>query len=286
MQRSELLIVFEKMYLQENDTKEKITIRVQLVFSLILALVAVSSYMLRMLDFTESKPVALSILVLVLVFLLCLGLSGVLAVRAFWGNTFKQMPAASEIKNYCNALVQYNLEVEAIKDSLDDGTQEVDIKSELDGYLSDAFEECATHNADVNFKRSTMVHQSFKWLLTSLIPLAISATLFVGLDMDVSSPRKNYQVIDKYVGDQLGKIDSSLSAMTESLKKLEGTKMSDPNTKKPASEQDSKAEPSPGPAKDVPMQMKPKLPDRPSVRISLEDSSGNWAEVKHDSGQE
>lgn len=285
MQRSELLIVFEKMYLQENDTKEKITIRIQIVFSLILALIAVSSYMLRMLDFGELRIIAYIIVSLVLLFLACLGTSSTLAVKAFWGNTFKQMPSASEIKQYCNALVQYNVDVEAAKGLPDPEAHAIDIKSELDEYLSDAFEECATNNADVNFTRSEMVHRSFKWLLSSLAPLGIAATLFIALDMDVSSPRKNYQVIDKYVGDQLGKIDVSLNSITGILNKLEAAKMSDPKNSTSSQEQGKHAQPAPSSKNNEQKKMQPKLPERPAVRISLEDTSGSLFEGNHDAGQ-
>jgi hypothetical protein len=68
MEVKELLVVFEKMYLQENEIKEKITIRVQIVFTLILAVITVSSYMLRMLDLDRYVFVGATIIASLVIF--------------------------------------------------------------------------------------------------------------------------------------------------------------------------------------------------------------------------
>lgn len=282
MQNNDFLIVFEKMYLLENETKEKITIRVQIVFTLTLALIAVSSYILRMLDFSSSQTIAIATLSTTLVFLVLLGASSYFAVRAFWGNTFKQTPSASEIKGYYNALVQYNLDIDKFladpeNGDPENGDQKIDIDAELNSYLCDVFEDCATHNAQVNFSRSRMVHNSFKLLLLSLVPLGVSAIMFIGFDMDVSSPRKNYQVIDKYVGDQLINLDQGLGSLTKVINELKVILMTNRNDDKNQEPQNVPPEKAP-----APVQMKPERPERPSVRIMLEDFSELRIKFDHD----
>ncbi|WP_213936855.1 hypothetical protein [Pseudomonas sp. dw_612] len=278
MEVKELLVVFEKMYLQENEIKEKITIRVQIVFTLMLAVITVSGYMLRMLDLDRYIFVGAAIIASLVVFFAGLAVSSKYAIRAFWGNTFKQMPPALEVKGYCNALVSYNEEVEkAIQDGDGVGAEAVDVRSEVDTYLSNAYEECATHNSEVNQERSRKVHESFKWLLVSFAPLGIAGVLFIGFDMDVSSPRKNYQVIDKYVGDQIGKVERSIALIASRTEELKGVQMSEKDkvNVSPAKQTTS----APAPIKTS----EPAKPDAPRVRIVLEDDRSQSFEVSNES---
>ncbi len=273
MENKELLVVFEKMYLQENEIKEKITIRVQIVFTLILAVIAVSSYMLRMLDFSQYAHVAYAIISLAFGFYSFLSISCFYAIKAFWGNTFKQVPPAMEVRGYCNALRHYNSE----KSKIDfDGEPElIDVKGEVESYLCDAYEECATHNSELNQVRSRRVHLSFKWLLFSLAPLSLSGVLFVSFDMDVSSPRKNFQVIDKYVGDQLSGLNKSLDRIVKKTEELKEIAMSNEKTNPSGSKKGG--EPTP-----VPVGTAPAKPQRPPMRIVLEDDRSISIEVNHE----
>ncbi|MFJ2282064.1 hypothetical protein ACIOUG_13085 [Pseudomonas sp. NPDC087803] len=280
MDVKELLGVFEKMYLQENEIKEKITIRVQILFTLILAVITVSSYMLRMLDLDRYVFIGAAIIASLVVFFAGLTVSSKYAIRAFWGNTFKQMPPALEVKGYCSALVSYNDEIEkAVREGDGLGAEAVDVRSEIDTYLSNAYEECATHNSEVNQERSRKVHESFKWLLFSFAPLGVAGILFVGFDMDVSSPRKNYQVIDKYVGDQIGKVERSIALIANQKEKLKEVQMSEKNK----GNVDSAKQPTEAPA---PIKTSgPIKPDAPRVRIVLEDDRSQSFEVSNESRQ-
>lgn len=218
MEAKELLVVFEKMYLQESEIKEKVTIRIQIVFTLLLAIVTVLSYMLRMLDLDRSFGGVVLIVASSVVLLVFLGMASNLAVRAFWGNTFKLMPSASEIKEYHKELNEYNEGVRSAEARGDFQYALIDVRAEIELYLSDLYEECATHNAIVNMERSRKVHESFRWLLLSFVPLGIAGVMFVAYDMDVSSPRKNFQVIDSYVGGQLSRIEKRLELISREKK--------------------------------------------------------------------
>lgn len=215
MEAKELLAVFEKMYLLEAEIKEKITTRVQIVFTLILGVVTVSSYMLRMLDLDRFYWGVISIVALLVFFFGCLGMASKFAVRAFWGNTFKVMPSASDVKDLHDKLNLYNEDVRLAEEDGDFRSVRVDVRAKIEQYLCDKYEECATHNSDVNMERSRKVHESFRWLLVAFIPLGLAGSIFVICDMDVSSPRKNFQVIDKYVGDQLSRIEKGLELLQE-----------------------------------------------------------------------
>lgn len=273
MEVKELLVVFEKMYLQENEIKEKITIRVQVLFTLILAVITVSSYMLRMLDLERYISVSASIIASLVVFYAGLAVSTKYAIRAFWGNTFKQMPPAVEVRGYCSALIIYNEEVEKAKSAHGAEAEVIDVRAEIDTYLCNVYEECATHNSEINQERSRKVHESFKWLLRSFVPLGIAGILFVGFDMDISSPRKNFQVIDKYVGDQIGGVRNSIDLIASQVVELRKSYMSE--SKKTGNKPGGQSE-------NVTVPLKtgaPVKPSGPPVRIVLEDDRSQSIEV-------
>lgn len=286
MEVKELLIIFEKMYLQESEIKEKITIRVQIVFTLILAMITVSSYMLRMLDLDRYVYVAASIIAFLMLFLVCLGIASKYAVGAFWGNTFKLMPPAGEFKGYYDELVTYNGLLDSYRVELERFQQGnecppmIDVRSEFELHLSNTYEECASHNSEVNQARSRKVHESFKWLLGAFVPLGVAGSLFVSFDMDVSSPRKNFQVIDKYVGDRLGNVDAVLKVVSGQADEIKEILMS--KEKVESNLGADKNAPSTTPP---PKSVAPVKPSGPQVRIVLEDSLSRSFEVNDDSKQ-
>lgn len=264
MEVKDKLVVYEKMYLHESEVKEKITIRVQIIFTLIIAVVAVSSYILRMLDFSEYLHVAYVIIILLLVFLGLLGVACFYAVRAFWGNLFALVPSAQKVDDYCKQMEIYSAEVKAAD------LEEINVRSEVEEFLCDSYRESAANNYEVNKLRAGRVHLSFRFLLFSLAPLLCAGSLFIGFDMDASSPRKNYQIIDKYVGDQLGALEKRLDIIAVNTSELKEVVMS-------ASEDESaKGEQEDTPSKPIvemsaapPLSAAPKKPERPQVQFVM-----------------
>lgn len=217
MSSPEMLTYYEKMYLSEQDVKERINTRVQITFTLLIALVTVASYMLRMLDFKAFPEMVGAMVLLMLVFVFLIALSSYYSVRAFWGNEFKQMPSAQKVENYYLQLLQYN---SAAQDYNGDAGAEyvveyVDVDAEMESMFSDHYRECADHNAEVNQQRSRQVYLSIGWLLVSLAPFALAGLLFVIFDLDTSSPRKSALIADQAVAEQLGHIDKTLNQLLE-----------------------------------------------------------------------
>lgn len=276
MEVRELRDVFEKMYVQENETKEQITIRVQVVFTLMFAMVTVASYMLRMLDLDRYVFIGAGVVASLVVSFAFLAFASYFAIRAFWGNTFQQIPYAMAVKDYHGALVAYNNDVKNFTADGQPAPIAVDIKSEFETFLCNSYAECATHNSIANQERSRKVYESFRWLLCAYIPLGLAGVLFVGFDMDVSSPRKNFQIIDKYVGDQLGKVDASVGQIMNKTDELKEMLMSSAKSK--SGEEDKK----PAAVRPEPVKTAPLLPDPPKMRIILEDFQSRSVEVSNE----
>lgn len=264
MEIKDKLVIYEKMYLHESEAKEKITIRVQIVFTLIIAVVAVSSYILRMLDFTEYLHVAYVIIILLLVYLGLLGVACFYAVRAFWGNLFALVPSAKKVDDYCKQMEVYSAQVKAAE------LEEINVRSEVEEFLCDSYKESAAHNYEVNKLRAGRVHLSFRFLLFSLAPLLCAGSLFIGFDMDASSPRKNYQIIDRYVGDQLGKLEKRLDIIavnTSELKEVVMSASEDESAK--GGQEDVPSKPINEMSAAPPLSAAPKKPERPQVQFVM-----------------
>lgn len=222
MNNPELLTFYEKMYDSENEIKERINTRVQIIFTLLIAVATVASYMLRMLDLNAFPELTGVIVFLMLLFFVSLGLSAYFSVRAFWGNEFKKMPGAFAVNDYYTDLVNYNSDLsEYLLHNKGYEAELVDIDVEMDGFFQDYYMECAEHNSNVNFRRSRQVHLSIKFLLYSMAPFALAGLLFVAFDMDASSPRKDLLIMDRHVGAQLQNIHEVLAELVKIQKQDE-----------------------------------------------------------------
>ncbi|HDS1724479.1 hypothetical protein NPS53_24345 [Pseudomonas putida] len=270
MDTKDQLALFEKMHHHELDIKEKLTTRAQIIFTLILAVMATSSYIVRMLDFSEHPNIAWAIVSLIIAYLFFIGISCFFAIRVFWGNKFGISPSAGEIGTYCKDLNDYNISVRAWTASGGEGQNEVNLAQEMDTFLSDAYKEAATHNFEVNKSRAGWAHLSFRFLLLSFAPLVVSGGLFVSFDMDTSSPRKNYQVIDKYVGDQLGIVERQLKIISSNTLEIGRVLMSKENesTSDTVQNQLKEVQPTQNTAA-LPLTAAPKRPERPQVQFVM-----------------
>lgn len=200
MNKEDLLKLYERRYFYELEAKESLNGRIQGTFFLLTALITVITYMVRMLDYQSHKWS-------IVAFYLCVGTSLVLLIRsgwlfysAMWGNTYQALPLPDKTHEHRNNMISYKQQVEVYNKTYPENEQPlVDVDNEMAEFLYEKYQECATHNAAINMKRGDESLQAIKWLFSSALPLLCASALFVGLDMDVSSPRKAILSQDNYM---------------------------------------------------------------------------------------
>ena len=208
---------YEKMYIYEEEIKDSISIKTQLIFTAIFILISTTVYLARFLDFSTKPDIAYVIAFLVCLVVITAAFSTYFNFRAFSGSEFNRMPYASKVQEYYEEQVQYNIEVEKYNSAVDpdDAITFVDPKKETENFISKTYINCATHNALVNETRSRWVFKALAGFLLACIPLAIASLLFVIFDMDTSSPRKNFSIKDSYVGGEIASLRTQLAASSK-----------------------------------------------------------------------
>lgn len=271
-----LIEFYEKLYFHEEDRKEKLTARSQISFGLIFTFLTVSAYILKVLDFQESKEVSAIIVSMMAIAVLFACISTYFSIKAFWGNEFKIPPEAEDIKNYHTELINYNNEQKKLssQNRHNKPPHLVDVNSEFLNFMADSYAECATHNSRINMNRSRLVHDSFKSLIAAFFFLSISVFIFVIFDMDASTPRKDFQVIDRHASERLTDISDRVRELTKSVDNLKEVALSM-----------SKNETEKNKVAPIEKTATPKIPERPKVRVVLEDFKGISIEVHDEKGK-
>lgn len=204
---------YEKMYAYEEEIKDSISIKTQLIFTAIFILISTTVYLARFLDFSVKPDIAYVIAFLVSLVVIIAAFSTYFNFRAFSGSEFNRMPYASKVQEYYDEQVQYNIDVEQYNIAVepDDEIELIDPKKETEAFISKTYINCATHNALVNEERSRWVFKALAGFLLACVPLAIASLLFVIFDMDTSSPRKNLSIKDSYVGGEIASLRNQLA---------------------------------------------------------------------------
>ena len=216
--QADLDSTYEKMYAYEEEIKDSISIKTQLIFTAIFILISTSIYLARFLDFSIKPDIAYIIASLVCLTVIITAFSTYFNYRAFSGSEFNRMPYASKVKEYYDQQAQYNIEIEQYNSAVDpcDALAFVDPKKETEEFISRTYINCATHNALVNEERSRWVFKALAGFLLACMPLAIASFLFVVFDMDTSSPRKNLSIKDSYVGGEIASLRNQLDTSSKS----------------------------------------------------------------------
>jgi len=204
---------YEKMYIYEEEIKNNISLKTQLIFTAIFILVSTAVYLVRFLDFSTKPEIAYIISLLVFFVAAISATSIYFNFRAFSGSEFNRMPYAEKVKEYYDEQINYNIEVDKYNSQVEQGEilPLVNPKKETEDFISKTYVRCATHNAVVNEQRSRWVFKSLLAFLIACIPLAIASLLFVIFDMDTSSPRKNLAIKDSYVGGEIASLKNQIA---------------------------------------------------------------------------
>ena len=208
--------IYEKLYLYEEDIKHKISIKSQVIFTAIFALMTITAYISRFLDFSINPSIAYIIAFLELSIFVILAFSIYYNCRAFSGTIFKKMLYSKQLKNYYEALVEYNREIQEYNSTVDDVSKIplVDAIEDTENFISETYADCATYNAYLNDERSRWAFKAQAAFLIACVPLVIASSLFVIFDMDTSSPRKPLSIQDSYVGGEISSLKGIVSDTT------------------------------------------------------------------------
>ncbi|WP_248743187.1 MULTISPECIES: hypothetical protein [unclassified Pseudomonas] len=203
---------YEKMYAYEEEIKNSISIKTQIIFTAIFALASATIYLARFLDFTFNPKIAYVISFFIATTLVISAISTYFNCKAFSGSEFNRMPYAEKIKEYYESQIEYNDELAKYNVQVAQHEQIplINPAKETASFISNTYISCSTHNALVNEERSRWVFKALSTFLMACIPLAIGSLLFVLFDMDTSSPRKNFAIKDTYVGDQIAALKTQL----------------------------------------------------------------------------
>lgn len=212
MKDNNIRLAYEKMYAYEEEIKNNISIKTQLIFTAIFALVSITVYLARFLDFAVKPEIAYLIAFLVALVVIIAAVSAYFNCRAFSGSEFNRMPYAQEVKNYYEAQEKYNEDLSLYNSQVADHEKIslIDPIKETEDFISTTYVKCSTHNALVNEKRSRWAFKAIAAFLIACAPLAMASLLFVVFDMDTSSPRKNFSIKDSYVGGEISSLKTAL----------------------------------------------------------------------------
>ena len=211
MKQEKLFEFYEKLYFHEMQNRDTLYTRVQINFALIFTGFSIVSYMLRMLDFSSNKELALVFSALAILSVTISSRGVFYLIKAFWGTEYKGVPDPVEtdryrveVENHAESILQYN------KDYPENKQPEVNVEAVLSKFLLEQVRDCATHNTYANEVRFTHVHNSVKWLLLAAIPFLSASVLFVAFDLDASSPRKETLIYNQSLVEKLASINGEI----------------------------------------------------------------------------
>ncbi len=188
--------LYEKLYFFEIENKGKIDNRIQIVFGLEVILFTMVTYLIKNTDLTSNFQAAVVCLTSSIISGYFLIVSAINLKYAFWGNTFKYIPNPKDIHNHNVSLIQYEQDIIAHYKKLEiPYNKECCPVEKVNIYINKQFIDCTSHNTELNEYRSKHVYAALRYMFISLVPLIISALIFLSMDLDAASPRhKNTQI--------------------------------------------------------------------------------------------
>ena len=253
--------LYEKLYYQELEAKDKIIARVQVVIAFILTSNSVLIYIVRNMDWRQASQALCVITGLLIIFFVLSICSTIFLVRSFWGNAFKYIPTPMEIDNYLNEMERHNRDLAHYRENEAHNQKLIDPQRKLDNWFYDELKKCASYNAEVNQIRSERLHQAVKFFLLSMLPLFFAGILFVASGLDLSSPLRKAVSSEAEVAkltESIRILDLKYKLLSEELSKVSENKKDYSSEKK---EEKSNLK-----------EKLPKVPEPPKTRVSIEDN--------------
>lgn len=247
-----MLDSISKVYFHELDAKEHIFNRLQLNFALYASILAVIAYMTRMIDYAGSESIITLFFVGIFFSLIFLFRSAYLTYKSLTGMQYRLLPDSQELYKYRKEVTNHSKQLVEYNKKYGCSVAVPDIEEVCEDFLIKMMAKCSSFNSTVNDSRKLGIRRSLLFLVTSSIPLVFSSVLFIGFDLDASSPRKDLLIRNSELSSQLTKLSEKLlvshsANSSESNYKCPETIIMSENEKKIMSENEKKEPPPPPP---------------------------------------
>ena len=178
-------------------------------FAFYASYLAVAAYMARMIDFTSSIQVLALFYLGILWGIILLVVSIIFTYRALTGFDYRVLSSADEILDYQKKLDEYANEIKLYNETYN-CTEPIPCNdTKLEQFTVKMLAKCSTFNAKINEARKIGIRKSLWYLMLASLPLVFSSVLFVGFDLDSSSPRKVFQIEDKSLTSKLEELSKA-----------------------------------------------------------------------------
>lgn len=188
MTDAELKVFYEKLYFQEVDARDKLTSRLQLPLSLILAIIGAAVFLLQ--NFEHQSGVWTAARVLFVFFVVSGAVILVLAIKwfvnALYNNEYHFLPDSLKTAQYKQLLE------ETYKDY--EGSDQL-VAAALDKYVTEALVRNASINTQVNDRRSAFIHLCNGAIIAAAVLFAAAFFAFYFGDLDRSRIKTPTEVI-------------------------------------------------------------------------------------------
>ncbi|PNH80987.1 hypothetical protein [Vibrio diazotrophicus] len=180
MDKLEILSLYKEQYESELERKNTISSQTQLRFAVIATIATLLLYMIRSVELNIPHWLILMLVALSLWNVGMLIITSNKLVKVIWGNDYVYIPFPDEIERTRNEM-------------LDQKVLDKEPDAFID-FLLEEYSDCAGSNARTNDIRMGKLNSATTTLRNSLIPFIIIGSVFVFMDLDSSSPRKDVSV--------------------------------------------------------------------------------------------
>lgn len=182
--------LLSEIYFHELDTRERIFNRLQLNFAVYASAIAVLAYMARMIDYGSNCQVVTLFYVGLIFSIVLISISIYLSINSLTGFEYKVFPKAQEVIDYKKEITNYAQTLKEYNETNDLNTEIPDPESSTNQYTAKCLARCIDHNSKINEYRRKGVRRSVWFMILSAIPIVFAAFLFIGFDLDATSPHK------------------------------------------------------------------------------------------------
>ncbi|SHE67173.1 hypothetical protein [Vibrio gazogenes] len=205
-----------KIYFYELDTRESIFTRLQLNIAFYASFLTVISYMVRMIDY-NSNFIELVVFYVFIFLSFCLLIkSAYLTYKSLTGISYRVLSDANDIYQYKKDVDKYVKEMELYNNTYGTNLKVPSAEKMVEDFLIELMTKCSSFNYKVNENRRLGIRRSLIFLVLASLPLIVSSSIFIGFDLDASSPRKELLIYNKELSSQVEKLDGKLSFYNDS----------------------------------------------------------------------
>ena len=187
MTDAELKTLYEKLYFEESDARDRIHARLQLPLTLIIAIIGALAFLLQNLVpvatpggylFVFMLTVTSAFLIIAIIFF----------IRAHYNHEYLFVPDSAETAKY-RLLLE-----ETYQQRPDAGAL---IASAMEKFIVGYFIEYAAHNTRVNDRRAAYIHKCTEAIIAAVMALSAAFLVFYFSDLDKSKSKAPTDVIIK-----------------------------------------------------------------------------------------